>query len=96
MSNEKQTSGWEERLEKLLADYRKLCEDEDCVDMAQGMIEAFIAAERKAVAKAMAEAVVPKAMKNTWSVPAEKHLTEGYNACRAEVSRRAEEFIAKL
>ncbi len=96
MPNEKQTSGCAERLEKLLADYRKLCEDEDCVDMAQGMIEAFVASECKTVAKAMAEAVVLEEEDIFVSDGQVALYRRGFNKCRAETMRRAEEFIAKL
>ena len=84
MPKEKQTSGWRERL----ADWVY----KEGVAFVNPRLEAFIASERRKVAKAMAEAVVPS---ETWNTPTDASII-GWEYCQAEVSRRAEEFIAKL
>lgn len=92
MPNAKQTSGWEARLQQLITELGINLPIK--VVLPSEVLE-FIAQERIAVAKAMAEAVVPAPKKDGHPM-----LTDGevdnYNRCRAEVSRRVEEFIAKL
>lgn len=86
MPKEKQTSGWEQR-------YNTLTKHSQFVDHSR--IMEFIASERIAVAKAMAEAVLPEE-EDVDIRHINFEMIVGMNAMVKEVSRRAEEFIAKL
>lgn len=83
-----------EILEKVLADYRELCKDVDCIDMAQGLIEAFVSQQRKQAAEEAIKAVTPE------DCPLEQDddlfLETGWNACRSEVIRRGQDHLTKM
>jgi len=80
MKNEKQTSGWEQKVNDI----------EGLPGGLKVYIKGLMRAERLTVAKAMAEAVVPAYVNGT------TERAMGWDACRSETVHRAEEFIAKL